>query len=443
MTRPKTMTSPGESVIRTESNRAAPPRNGGSLGIGLNLHQGKWKATARQVARDILAPKAAEADREGSFVRAGIEALGRFGLMGLCVPQEYGGEGIDLLAVVIATEELAQGCASTAMCYVMHSCAVLPIVAAGTAEQMDRFVRPVPRGELLYSLSASEPGSGTHLWHVDSYAERTKDGYEVDAFKAWATSAGESNYYVIPVRARRDASSDDLDLFLVDAADPRVTPVGRWDGLGMRGNASTPVRFDHCLIPVSQRLGREGIGFPVLMAFNVPIYLLALAGLYLGLAQRARDVAVGHVKKRIHSDTKQALAERGVVQRYVAEMDCDIERTRSYLYEVTRILSHITDTLLELAKADLLDQVLDRFYKEDAMLVVAKAKIMATEMVLGVVDKAFQLCGGAGYRRGHEIERIYRDARAGTFMAPDNDTLKEIIGRRACGLSYPWDTGRD
>jgi alkylation response protein AidB-like acyl-CoA dehydrogenase len=406
--------------------------------VGLTLQQGRWKATARRVAREILAPMAGEIDREGKFVRAGIEAIGTNGMMGLCIPEEYGGQGIELLSTVIATEELAQGCASTAMCYVMHTCAILPIVAAASPEQLEKFIRPVAEGKILYSVSASEPGSGAHLWHVDSYAEKNADGYVVNAFKSWATSAGESDYYLIPVRSSATAPADELTLFLVSASDPQVQPVGKWDGLGMRGNSSTPVKFNNCHIAASQRIGRESIGFPLLIAFNVPVYLLTLSGLYLGLAQRARDVAVEHVKKRIHADTRNPLANLGVVQRYVAELDCDIEATRAYLYEVSRILSYLTSMLMELAKADLLEKIVDRFYQEDALLIIAKAKVMATEMVLRVVNKAFQLCGGAGYRRGHEIERIYRDARAGTLMAPDNDTLREIIGRRACGLPYPW-----
>lgn len=408
------------------------------MNVGLTLQQGKWKTTARRVAREILAPMAAEVDREGKFVREGIKVIGESGLMGLCIPKEYGGDGIDLLSVVIATEELAQGCASSAMCYVMHTCAVLPIVAAGTPEQLEKYIRPVAAGKILYSVSASEPGSGSHLWHVESYAEKNGDGYVVNAFKSWATSAGESDFYLIPVRSSSTAPADELTLFLVDGSDPQVQPVGKWDGLGMRGNSSTPVKFSHCHISESQRIGRESLGFPFMIAFNVPVYLLSLSALYLGIAQRARDVAAEHVKKRIHADTKSPLANLAVVQRYMAEMDCDIEATRAYLYEVTRILSYLTSMLMELARADLLEKIVDRFYEEDALLIIAKAKVMATEMVLRVVNKAFQLCGGAGYRRGHEIERLYRDARAGTFMAPDNDTLREIIGRRACGLLYPW-----
>jgi alkylation response protein AidB-like acyl-CoA dehydrogenase len=409
------------------------------VSIGLTLEQGRWKAAARRIAEEVLAPRAAAVDDKALFPREQLAALGEAGLMALLIPRDLGGQGLDLVATVVAIEQMGWGCPSTAMCYVMHACAALPLGAAATAEQVQPFVTPTARGSLVFSLAASEPGSGTHLWHMDSCARRAPDGgYVIDAYKAWATSAGHSDYYIIPVRREAGAAPDDLTLFLVDGRDPNVQPVGTWDGMGLRGNASTPVRFDGCRVPQVQRLGRDGGGYPLLMAFNLPIYLLGLAALYLGVAQRAHDEASQHVARRVHADTGQALARLEVVQRYLAEMKVRLDRTRAFLLDVARVVDRVTKVLFELQRCDLLDELMDRFDDEDLLLQIAEVKIDATEMAVQVTSDALQISGGRGYKRGQVVERCYRDARAGTLMAPDNDTLKTLVGRRACGLPYPW-----
>jgi alkylation response protein AidB-like acyl-CoA dehydrogenase len=285
----------------------------------------------------------------------------------------------------------------------------------------------------------SEPGSGNRLWHMDSFAQRDGEDFIIDSFKSFATSAGEADLYVVPVRANSEVGPNDLSLFIIDGKDPNAKSVGKWDGMGMRGNSSTPVHFDKCRVPLSHRLGTETCGFSMLFAYSLPIYQVGLSAVYLGLAQAAYDMAVAHVKKRIHSDTGLALSKMETVQRYIAEMKLRIDQTRYLIYRVAQMSDNAVVLFDELAEADLLDEVIRANPDDPFFIEVAQIKVSAAEMAMEVTNKAFQVCGGTAYRRGHPGERYVRDARAASVMAPSDDALKLIMGRQILGIEQPWE----
>jgi alkylation response protein AidB-like acyl-CoA dehydrogenase len=410
-------------------------------GIALTIEQGKWKRLANQLAREVLAPDAAKVDRDGLFPTAGIKALREANLMGLTVAEELGGPAENIMTTALVIEELAQGCASTAMCYTMHMSTV-PVIAALTKdnpEQAEKFLTPIIRGERLNSLAMSEPGSGNRLWHMDSYAQGDGDGYLIDSYKSFATSSSQADLYLVPVRANAEVGPNDLSLFIIDGKDTNIKFIGQWDGMGMRGNSSTPVHFDKVHVPASHRLGSETCGFSMLFAYSLPIYQVGLSCVYLGIAQAAYDAAAAHVKKRVHSDTKDTLAKLETVQRYIAEMKLQIDQARYLIYRVAQMSDNATVLFDELAEADLLDEVIRANPDDPFFIDVAQIKIAACEMAINVTNKALQVCGGAAYKRGHPVERHYRDARAGSVMAPSDDTLKLIMGRQLLGIPQPWE----
>jgi len=291
----------------------------------------------------------------------------------------------------------------------------------------------------LNSFAMSEPGSGNRLWHMDSYAQKDGDDYIIDSFKSFATSAGYADSYLVPVRANSEVGPNDLSLFLIDGKDENIKPIGKWDGLGIRGNSSTPVHFDKCRVPAFNRLGHETCGFSTIFAYSLPIYQVGLSALYLGIAQAAYDAAIAHVKKRIHSDTGVALSNMETVQRYIAEMKLSIDQSRHLIYRVAQLSDNALALFDELAKAELLDQVLRANPNDPFFIELAEVKISACEMAINVTNKAFQVCGGTAYRHGHPVERHFRDARAGSVMAPSDDTLKLIMGRQILGIGQPWE----
>ncbi|HKJ67509.1 MAG TPA: acyl-CoA dehydrogenase family protein, partial [bacterium] len=233
-------------------------------GIAATQEQWKLKTQAQKLAQEVLAPNAARIDRDGEFPSENIKALGEAGLLGLTIPEELGGPGHSIQTTAYVIEQLAQGCASTAMAYTMHMSAFPLIAALVNEEQTKKFLEPVIRGEHLYSVAMTESGSGNRLWHMDSHAVQDGDEYIIDSFKSFATSCGYSDYFLVPVRANSEVGPDDLSLFIIDANGENVKPIGEWDGMGLRGNSSRPVHFDKCRVPASHRLGDPTCGFSMM-----------------------------------------------------------------------------------------------------------------------------------------------------------------------------------
>jgi alkylation response protein AidB-like acyl-CoA dehydrogenase len=407
-------------------------------GIALNKDQGKWRRVAEKVAADVLAPNSAEVDRAGRFPTEGIDAIKRSGLLGLLVPTERGGPGGDIVTGMLVTEALAKGCASTAMCYAMHQSTVPLMAALVDDEQADAFLGPLLRGETLGGFAMSEPGSGNRIWHMDSFAVANGGDFLVDSFKSFATSSGYADYYLLPTRASSEVGPTDLSVFYVDGRDPNIEPKGVWDGMGLRGNSSRPVHFHNCRLAARNRLGEPTAGFSFMMAYALPIYLVGLAACYLGIAQAAFDAAIAHVKKRVHSDTQRSLATVETVQRYTAEMKLRIDQARAAALRVAQMSDNATVLFDEFNAAGLLDEIIRENPDDPYFVELAELKPIACEMAVAVTHMAMQVCGGAGYKRGHVVERAYRDARAGSLMGPSDDTLKVIMGNQLLGTPQPW-----
>jgi alkylation response protein AidB-like acyl-CoA dehydrogenase len=407
-------------------------------GIALTKDQGQWRRTAEQVAADVLAAHAADVDRTGEFPHDGIRAVRDAKLLGVMVPEEMGGPGGSIVTGMLVTEALAKGCASTAMCYAMHQSTIPLICALADEDQVDRFVGPILEGEWLGGFAMSEPGSGNRIWHMDSYAVEQNGDFLIDSFKSFATSSGYADYYLVPVRANADVGPTDLSVFLVDGRDEHIEPKGMWDGMGLRGNSSRPVHFNNCVVPGGHRLGEPTAGFSYMMAYSLPIYLVGLSAVYLGIAQAAADAAVEHVKKRMHSDTGKALSSVETVQRYVGEMKVRIDQARAAVLRVAQMSDNATVLFNEFAEAEILDEIIRENPDDPYFVELAGLKIMASEMAVAVAHMAIQICGGVAYRRGHVTERCYRDARAGSLMAPSDDTLKVIMGNQLLGTPQPW-----
>jgi alkylation response protein AidB-like acyl-CoA dehydrogenase len=407
-------------------------------GIALTTDQGQWRRTAETIAADVLAKHAADVDKTGEFPHEGIRAVRDAKLLGVMVPEEMGGPGGSIVTGMLVTEALAKGCASTAMCYAMHQSTIPLMCSLIDDEQKELFVDRILDGEWLGGFAMSEPGSGNRIWHMDSHAVEQNGGYMIDSFKSFATSSGYADYYLVPVRANDQVGPTDLSVFLIDGRDEHIEPKGIWDGMGLRGNSSRPVHFNKVEVPAVNRLGEPTVGFSYMMAYALPIYLVGLSAVYLGIAQAAMDGAIEHVKKRMHSDTGKTLASVETVQRYAGEMKVRIDQARAAVLRVAQMSDNATVLFNEFASADLLDEIIRENPDDPYFVELAGLKIMASEMAVAVAHMAIQVCGGVAYRRGHVTERCYRDARAGSLMAPSDDTLKVIMGNQLLGTPQPW-----
>ncbi len=366
--------------------------------------------TLRSVIDEVIAPAAVEVDSTGAFPRAAIDALGAAGLLGLLSAPDVGGLGEGHRAATVVVEELAQHCASTAMVTMMHYCAVALVEACGS----EAVRKEVAAEHHLLALALSEAGSRSHFWAPMSTAtpdESSTGQVRLDARKSWVTSAAEADGYVWS--SRPIAAEGTSTLWLVPADSPGLTVDAPFDGLGLRGNGSSPMTAEGLLLPADAILGPDGGGFDLMMMVILPYFQLMNAAFAVGTMDAATTKAAAHVADTRLAHLDQSLAESPTVRAYVARMRIRTDMVRALLL-------------------DALDSL--EGGRDDVMLRVLEAKAAAGESATEVTDLAMRVCGGAAFRKEVGVERHFRDARAATVMAPTTDILYDFIGRITCGL---------
>ena len=363
--------------------------------------------TLDQIIKDVIAPAAGEIDQSGIFPRAAIEALGQAGLLGLISAKEVGGLGEAHRAATVVVERIASACASTAMVMCMHYSATAVIEAHGA-----RAVREaIARGEHLTTLAFSETGSRSHFWAPTSTAKIVDGGVQIDAQKSWVTSAGQADSYVWSSRAL--ATDGQITLWLVPADARGLRIPQPFNGLGLRGNSSSPVTAEGVIIPSDSLLGSDGGGFDIMMGVTLPYFQLMSAGVSVGVMNAATNKTAQHVTGTKLEHLSQSLADLPTVRAYLSRMRIKTDMARALLLDAI----------------DALEQG-----REDAMLRILEVKAAAGEAATEVTDLAMRVCGGAAFRKEVGVERLFRDARAATVMAPTTDALYDFIGKALCGI---------
>lgn len=360
----------------------------------------------------VAAEDADATDRKGEFPARTVTALRESGLLGLTMPREVGGLGAGPVEFVDVTARLASACGSSAMVYLMHVAAA-NVVAAAPPPGISEATARLASGEWLGTLAFSEKGSRSHFWASVSQTLPESDGsVRVKASKGWVTSAEFAGLHVLSCLAPNDQSPTDTDLYAVPAGHPGMKVSAPWDGLGLRGNASSPMEFD-IAVDQGQRLGARGDGFGLMMSVVLPWFSIGNAAVSLGLARGALDAAVGHCIAARLEHLGSRLADLPTIRARLAQASIELEAVTCY----------VKDTAARVAAAD-----------TTVMPAVLGAKAAANETALRVTDAAMRVCGGAAFSRHLGIERAFRDARAGYVMAPTADVLYEFYGRSMCGL---------
>ena len=363
--------------------------------------------TLDHIINDIIAPQAAEIDRDGAYPRAALQALGEADLLGLISSKEVDGLGYAHRAAVEVIERIAQACASTAMVVCMHYAGAAVIEAHGPRETR----AAIAGGKHITTLAFSESGSRAHFWAPVSTATRTADGIRLDARKNWVTSAGQADSYVWSSKplAAEGASS----IWLAKASAAGLQVPAPFDGLGMRGNHSSPVTATGVLVNEDALLGEDGKGFDVMMGIVLPYFQLMNSAGSLGIIESAVQKTIQHLTSTRLEHLNQTLNELPTNRAYLARMKIKADLLRTLLYDAV--------SALEGGRAD-------------AMLRVLQVKAAAGETATEVTDLAMRVCGGAAFRKEVGVERNFRDARASTVMAPTTDMLYDFIGKALTGM---------
>jgi alkylation response protein AidB-like acyl-CoA dehydrogenase len=364
------------------------------------------------VALPVVREAADGVDAEARFPAESVQALAEAGLLGIGSPREAGGSGGGPTEVVEAVGAVASACGSTAMVYLMHL-AALQVVAAAPPEGDGDLVEALASGERLGTLAFSERGSRSHFWAPVSQARRVDGrGVHVEADKSWVTSASHAEVLVVSAQSPGAASPTEVDLYVVARRASGVEVTGRFDGLGLRGNDSSPVRLD-VEIDEGSRLGADRAGFGLMMQVVLPWFNLGSAAVSVGVARAALDAATAHVSRSRFEHLGSTLADLPTIRAYVAKAWTDLAAHDAFLREAAR---RVEDP------------------DEGTLLFVLGAKAGCNEMALRVTETALRVAGGAGFSRQVGIDRPYRDARAGFVMAPTSDALYDFAGRALCGM---------
>ncbi|MEC3975857.1 Rv1679 family acyl-CoA dehydrogenase [Amycolatopsis sp. H20-H5] len=355
----------------------------------------------------IAGKHAREVDVEGRFPAEAVTALRESGLLGLTLPVEVGGLGAGPHELVTVVSGLASACGSTAMIYLMHISAAMPLAAAPPVG-LPKLLAQLADGSVLASLALSEAGSRSHFWAPVSHASRDGEHVSITARKSWVTSAGHADMYVASTLSA-DSDSDDgaVDLFALPAGTPGLEIAGPWRGMGLRGNASAPMTID-ARVPEGHRLGNAGGGFDLMLQTVMPWFNLGNSAVSVGLSRAAVEAAISHTSAARLEHLDQSLSALPTIRAQLAKMSIDLATTTAYLTETAGRLIEPQD---------------------DTMLHVLGVKAAANDAALRITDAAMRVCGGAAFSEQLSVDRYFRDARAGHVMAPTADVLYDFYGK--------------
>ena len=374
----------------------------------LNEEQRMWKEMVHNFVAQEVKPLAQMVDEEGQFNWQATKKMGPVGLLGLNVPEEFGGAEVDAISAAIAVEELGWGCGSTALSISAHNglgCA--PLTLFGDDEVKQRFLHPVASGEgQLAALALTEPGAGSDLQGgVLTRAELAGDEWVINGTKMWCTNASIADYIVTLVRTDPRGGSHSLSLIVVPTDAPGLTIGPPEKKMGLKGSPTNPVTYEDVHVPENYLLGAVGQGLQQTLQI-LDWGRVSIGALSVGLAQAAFEEAVRYANERHTFGVP--LAQHQAIQFMLADAATQIQAARLFVYYA----------------AWLKDQ--GRPFSTEASM----AKLNASEMAEKVCRDAIQILGGYGYSRDYPVERIYRDTRLMTIGEGTSEVQRMVIARR-------------
>jgi alkylation response protein AidB-like acyl-CoA dehydrogenase len=366
------------------------------------------QALAREFADAEIAPHAGEWDREHRFPDELVPRLAELGLLGVCVPEEYGGSGADFLSYVLVLEELSRADAGVGVTVAVHTSAVtLPILTFGSDEQRARFVPPLARGEHLGAFALTEPGSGSDAGSLRTTAAADGDGWILHGSKQWITNGSRAGTIVLFARTDPStAGARGVSCFVLDAEHVRITREE--EKLGLHSSTTSDLVVEGARVGRDRLLHEEGRGFRVAMA-TLDGGRIGIAAQALGIAQAAYDVARSYALER--EQFGRRIADFQAIQWKLADMATEIDAARLLTYRAAWLKQEGRPHVAE----------------------GAKAKLFASELARRQTGEAIQILGGYGYTREFPVERFYRDAKITEIYEGTSEIQRLVIARSILG----------
>ncbi|MDX6508832.1 MAG: butyryl-CoA dehydrogenase [Gaiellaceae bacterium] len=375
----------------------------------LSADQREIQALARDFAREQIEPNAAEWDREHHFPRDVFVRLAELGLMGVCIPEEYGGAGADFLSYILVLEEISRADAGVGVTVAVHTSAVtLPILTFGTDEQRSRFVPPLARGEAIGAFALTEAESGSDAGSLRTAATPDGDGWRITGAKQWISTAAYAGTFLLFARTDPGTpGAGGVSAFILDPEHVRITRTE--EKLGLNSSVTNDLVVEGAEVARDRLLHEEGKGFRVAMA-TLDGGRIGIAAQALGIAQAAYDVARAYALER--RQFGQRIADFQAIQWKLADMSTQIDAARLLVYRAAwrkqKGLSHTEEG--------------------------AKAKLFASETARQQTGEAIQILGGYGYTKEFPVERFYRDAKITEIYEGTSEIQRLVIARSILGL---------
>jgi alkylation response protein AidB-like acyl-CoA dehydrogenase len=376
------------------------------MNFELTQEQREIRDAVRDFAESEIAPGVAEREEKEEFPHEILARLAEMGILGMIVPEEYGGAGSDVLSYVLAIEELSRVCASVAVIVsVNNSVVCYPIWKFGTEEQKRTILRELASGRSLGAYALTESQSGSDAANQKTRAVREGDEYVLNGSKVWITNAGVARWYVVMAMTEPSAGTRGITAFLVSSEDAGVRPGPPENKMGLRSSRTAALFLENVRIPSARRLGEEGQGFTIAMT-TLDHSRIGIAAQGIGISRAAYEASVEYARTRETFGKK--LVEHEAIAFQIADMKVQIEAARWLTYRAA----------LCSERPGL------RHSKETSM-----AKVFATEAANAVAARAVQIFGGYGYSREYPVERYYRDARVTTIYEGTSEIQRIVISK--------------
>ena len=367
------------------------------------------RAKIRAFAEEEVKPIAFQLDQENAFPDEAVKKLGELGLMGIPYPKEYGGAGLDVLSYAIAVEELSRVDGGTGVILSAHvSLGSWPIFAYGTEEQKQKYLVPLAKGEKIGAFGLTEPNAGSDAGGTETTAVLKGDHYVLNGGKIFITNAPKADTYVVFAVTTPDIGTRGISAFIVEKGWKGFSFGDHYDKMGIRSSSTAELIFDNVMVPKENLLGKEGEGFKIAMA-TLDGGRIGIASQALGIAQGAYENALEYAKERIQFG--KPIGFQQTISFKLADMATKLRCARMLIYSAAELKeAHVP------------------YGMESAM-----AKMYASDIALEVTNDALQIFGGAGFMKGMEVERAYRDAKITTIYEGTNEIQRVVISSHLLG----------
>lgn len=372
------------------------------MNFDLNEEQKEILEAVKEICQEEFAPKATEVDNKGEFPWENVKKLAQYDLMGIPIPEEYGGLGLDFLTWTMVGEEISKACTTTGAIFGANMLCLYPIFIFGNEEQKKKYLAPLCKGEVIGAFGLTEPNAGSDAGNVQTTAVTDGDSYILNGTKVFITNAGEAQIYVILAKTQKDRGARGMSAFILEKGTEGFTFGKNEKKMAYSALANRELIFSDCRIPKENLLSKEGRGFRVAMQ-TLDVGRIGMGIGAVGLAEAAFKEAVKYSKERVQFD--HPISTFQAIQFMLADMATEIEAARllilkaAYLKDQGRPFSHIG----------------------------AMGKLYASEVVMRVVNKALQIHGGYGYTKDYAVERYFREAKLFEIVEGTSEIQRGVI----------------